>query len=78
MPTRAPSRKRAVAHAGSIRIAEGEHGDALLPTEVEAVRAGSVAELEPNRAPRKSNELERSGRTAAEEEVARLRMIVAR
>ena len=73
-----------------LRIAEGEHGEALFPTEAEAERAAKEAERAAKEAERAAKETERAAkeaeraarqiaeaaRDAAEAEVARLRLLV--
>ena len=52
-----------------VRIAEGEHGDQLFPTEAEAERAAKEAEGA-------AKEAERAAKEAALHEVARLELII--
>jgi hypothetical protein len=62
---------RAVGHGDLVRlrVGLGVEGDELYPTEVEAERAAKEAE-------RAAKEVERAGRLEAEQEVARLRMLL--
>lgn len=68
-----------------IRIAEGDNGDVLFPTEVEAIRGAKEAEPSAKdayrdtiQALREATDLERRACVAAEEEAARLRQVLER
>ena len=68
-----------------IRIAEGDKGDVLFPTEVEAIRGAKEAKHSAKetyrdtiQALREATDLERRACVAAEEEAARLRQVIER
>ena len=74
------ARVRAVGHhdAVRLRVALGDEGEALYPTEAESERAAKEFERAAKESERAAKESERAGRIAAEAEVARLRALLAK